>query len=114
MLYKDACNEKSNQKNLGTIKSSNLCAEIMEVSTPDETAACNLASLACLSSLQTLGLISTKLHQVTKVAIKNLDRVIDVNYHPTDKIEQIEPRTSSCRFGYSRFGGCVLQNASSV
>ena len=88
MLYKDACNEKSNQKNLGTIKSSNLCAEIMEVSTPDETAACNLASMALPKFVTDTGFDFDKLHQVTKVAIKNLDRVIDVNYHPTDKIEK--------------------------
>ncbi|WP_070965774.1 ribonucleoside-diphosphate reductase subunit alpha [Vibrio sonorensis] len=88
MLYKDACNEKSNQKNLGTIKSSNLCAEIMEVSTPTETAACNLASIALPSFVDDNGFNFEKLHQVTKVAIKNLDRVIDVNYHPTDKIEK--------------------------
>ncbi len=88
MLYKDACNEKSNQKNLGTIKSSNLCAEIMEVSTPDETAACNLASMALPKFVTDTGFDFDKLHQVTKVAIKNLDRVIDVNYHPTNKIEK--------------------------
>ena len=79
MLYKDACNEKSNQKNLGTIKSSNLCAEIMEVSTRDETAACNLASMALPKFVTGTGFDFDKLHQVTKVAIKNLDRVIDVN-----------------------------------
>ena len=88
MLYKDACNEKSNQKNLGTIKSSNLCAEIMEVSTPDETAACNLASVALPKFVTQDGFDFDALHRVTKIAIKNLDRVIDVNYHPTDKIEK--------------------------
>ncbi|MDA0149076.1 ribonucleoside-diphosphate reductase subunit alpha [Vibrio sp. LaRot3] len=88
MLYKDACNEKSNQKNLGTIKSSNLCAEIMEVSTPEETAACNLASVALPKFVTQDGFDFDELHRVTKVAIKNLDRVIDVNYHPTDKIEK--------------------------
>ncbi|WP_260260520.1 ribonucleoside-diphosphate reductase subunit alpha [Vibrio intestinalis] len=88
MLYKDACNEKSNQKNLGTIKSSNLCAEIMEVSTPEETAACNLASVALPKFVTQDGFDFDALHRVTKVAIKNLDRVIDVNYHPTDKIEK--------------------------
>lgn len=86
MLYKDACNLKSNQKNLGTIKSSNLCAEIMEVSTPDETAACNLGSVALPKCVSNGQFDFDKLHHVTKVAIKNLDRVIDVNYHPTDKI----------------------------
>ncbi|CCO45034.1 Ribonucleoside-diphosphate reductase large chain (Ribonucleotide reductase large subunit) [Vibrio nigripulchritudo SOn1] len=87
MLYKDSCNIKSNQKNLGTIKSSNLCAEIMEVSTPEETAACNLASLALPKCVIDGQFDFDKLHEITKIAIKNLDRVIDVNYHPTDKIE---------------------------
>ncbi|WP_087024653.1 ribonucleoside-diphosphate reductase subunit alpha [Thaumasiovibrio subtropicus] len=86
MLYKDACNEKSNQKNLGTIKSSNLCAEIMEVSTADETAACNLASIALPKFVENGTFNFEQLHHVTQIAIKNLDRVIDVNYHPTDKI----------------------------
>ncbi|OIQ25766.1 ribonucleoside-diphosphate reductase subunit alpha [uncultured Vibrio sp.] len=86
MLYKDACNQKSNQKNLGTIKSSNLCAEIMEVSTAEETAACNLASVALPKCVINGEFDFSLLHRVTKVAIKNLDRVIDVNYHPTDKI----------------------------
>jgi len=86
MLYKDSCNHKSNQKNLGTIKSSNLCAEIMEVSTPTETAACNLASIALPKCVTNGSFDHQQLHQITKIAIKNLDRVIDNNYYPTDKI----------------------------
>lgn len=87
MLYKDACNTKSNQQNIGTIKSSNLCAEIMEVSSGKETAACNLASIALPKFVRRGAFNFEELHRVTKIAIKNLDRVIEVNYHPTDKIE---------------------------
>jgi len=84
VLYKDAANRKSNQKNVGTIKSSNLCTEIMEVSTPDETAVCNLASIALPkfvknSKLDVQGLIDAA-HEVTL----NLNHVIDRNYYPTE------------------------------
>ena len=75
MLYKDACNEKSNQKNLGTIKSSNLCCEIVEYSSPEETAVCNLGSLALPTYLKTsddevIEFDFEKLHSVTKVLAK--------------------------------------------
>jgi ribonucleoside-diphosphate reductase alpha subunit len=84
MCYKDACNEKSNQKNIGTIKSSNLCTEIIEVSGPDETAVCNLASI-CLPTFVKDGEFDySKLHQVTMVITRNLNRVIDRNYYPTE------------------------------
>ncbi len=88
MLYKDACNRKSNQQNLGVIKSSNLCAEILEVSTAKETAACNLASIALPKFVKDGQFDFDKLHQVTQIAIKNLDRVIDVNFCPTEKISE--------------------------
>jgi len=88
MSYKDAANAKSNQKNIGTIKSSNLCQEIMEVSTPDETAVCNLASLslpAFVSKVEgTLSFDYSKLHDITRVVTRNLNRVIDRNYYPTE------------------------------
>ena len=92
MCYKDATNEKSNQKNIGTIKSSNLCTEIMEVSTADETAVCNLASI-CLptfvkkpASTGTHPLVFDfdELQYVTRVITRNLNRVIDRNYYPTE------------------------------
>jgi ribonucleoside-diphosphate reductase alpha subunit len=84
MCYKDACNEKSNQKNIGTIKSSNLCVEIVEVSTPDETAVCNLASL-CLPTFMKDGAFDFgRLHEVAQVVTRNLNRVIDRNYYPTE------------------------------
>lgn len=97
ILYKDACNRKSNQKNLGTIKSSNLCTEIIEYSDKDETAVCNLASLALSSYVVTTDhndegnktysyhFDYEKLHDVTKVVTENLNRVIDLNFYPTEK-----------------------------
>ncbi|KAJ7743859.1 ribonucleotide reductase alpha subunit [Mycena metata] len=82
MLYKDAANSKSNQKNLGTIKSSNLCTEIIEYSAPDETAVCNLASIALPSFVSNGTYDFQRLHDITKVVAFNLNRIIDVNYYP--------------------------------
>lgn len=88
ILYKDAANAKSNQQNLGTIKSSNLCTEIIEYSSPDESAVCNLASLS-LPAFVRGGATSQKsfdfarLRSVVAMAVKNLNRVIDINYYPT-------------------------------
>jgi len=86
MLYKDACNKKSNQKNLGTIKSSNLCTEIIEYSDDKETAVCNLASLGLPKYVKEDKTFDyDKLYQVTKIIIRNLNKVIDINFYPTDK-----------------------------
>jgi ribonucleoside-diphosphate reductase subunit M1 len=87
MLYKDAANRKSNQKNLGTIKSSNLCTEIIEYSAPDEVAVCNLASIALPSfvDVQREEYDFQKLHDVTKVVTRNLNKIIDVNYYPIEE-----------------------------
>jgi ribonucleotide reductase alpha subunit len=95
LLYKDAVNRKSNQKNLGTIKSSNLCTEITQFSDDKETAVCNLASIGLPSfvkdSFNTVTGVQVKvfdyekLHQVTKVITNNLNRVIDINFYPTEK-----------------------------
>lgn len=83
MLFKDAANKKSNQKNLGTIKSSNLCTEIMEYTSPDEVAVCNLASIALPMYITEDGLFDhQKLYDITYVITKNLNKVIDVNYYP--------------------------------
>ncbi|KAJ7780725.1 ribonucleotide reductase alpha subunit [Mycena maculata] len=82
MCYKDAANSKSNQKNLGTIKSSNLCTEIMEYSSPDETAVCNLASISLPSFISNGQYNFQHLHDITKVVAKNLNRIIDINYYP--------------------------------
>ena len=91
MLYKDACNQKSNQQNLGIIKSSNLCCEIVEYSAPDETAVCNLASIALPAFVEvsedgtTQKFNFKKLHEISKVVTKNLNRVIDRNYYPVEE-----------------------------
>jgi len=94
MCYKDAANNKSNQKNLGTIKSSNLCTEIMEFTSPDEVAVCNLASIALPKFVdvkqQTFDF--EKLVEITKVATRNLNKVIDVNFYPV-----AEAKTSNLR-----------------
>ena len=93
ICYKDAANKKSNQKNLGIIKSSNLCTEIMEYSSPNESAVCNLASigLSKFVELTSDGLEYfnyDKLHEVVKVITKNLDKVIDINYYPIPETER--------------------------
>jgi len=87
ILYKDAANKKSNQQNLGTIKSSNLCCEILEYSDANETAVCNLASIALPTfvNTKTKTFDYDKLHEVTKVVTNNLNRVIDINFYPTEK-----------------------------
>ena len=86
MLYKDACNAKSNQKNLGVIKSSNLCTEILEYTDKDETSVCNLASIALPKYVdkETKTFDFAKLHEVTKTVTKNLNRVIDRNFYPVE------------------------------
>jgi ribonucleoside-diphosphate reductase alpha subunit len=104
MLYKDACNSKSNQKNLGTIKSSNLCTEIVEYTDKDETAVCNLASL-CLPAFITetawaneiesgvsIDIDCVKLAEVTRVITRNLNRVIDNNFYPTESARKSNMR----------------------
>ena len=84
MCYKDSVNAKSNQANIGVIKSSNLCTEVVQVSKPDETAVCNLASI-CLPTFVKDGEFDfTKLSEVTRVITRNLNRVIDKNYYPTE------------------------------
>jgi ribonucleoside-diphosphate reductase alpha chain len=82
MLYKDAANRKSNQKNLGTIKSSNLCTEIMEYTSADEVAVCNLASIALPKFVENGVFNHEQLYDITRVVTRNLNKVIDVNYYP--------------------------------
>ena len=86
MLYKDACNEKSNHKHIGTIKSSNLCTEILEYTDKDETAVCNLASIALPKyvDVDKNEFNHEELHRVTKMVTRNLNRVIDKNFYPTE------------------------------
>ena len=92
MLYKDSCNSKSNQKNLGVIKSSNLCTEIIEYTNPGETAVCNLASIALPKYVKSDGYDYEALHKVTKIVTKNLNKVIDRTFYPVDTA-----RTSNMR-----------------
>jgi ribonucleoside-diphosphate reductase alpha chain len=93
ILYKDAANKKSNQKNLGTIKSSNLCTEIMEFTSPEEVAVCNLASIALPKFVkyndqgQAESFDFEKLQEITKVIARNLNKIIDVNYYPVPEAE---------------------------
>ena len=90
ILYKDSANSKSNQQNLGIIKSSNLCTEIIEYSDSTETAVCNLASigLPTFVNVNTKTFDYEKLHDVTKVITSNLNKIIDVNFYPTDKTKR--------------------------
>ena len=87
LLYKDSCNSKSNQKNVGVIQSSNLCTEIVQYSDPGETAVCNLASIALPSFVMCGGQFFNfqKLHDAVRLVTYNLNRIIDINFYPTDK-----------------------------
>jgi ribonucleoside-diphosphate reductase subunit M1 len=89
MLYKDSCNRKSNQQNLGTIKCSNLCTEVVEYSSPDEVAVCNLASIALPRFVTAERQYDfKKLYEVTKVVTRNLNKIIDVNYYPVPEAQK--------------------------
>ncbi|HMB62422.1 MAG TPA: ribonucleoside-diphosphate reductase subunit alpha [Eudoraea sp.] len=92
MLYKDAANRKSNQKNLGTIRSSNLCTEILEYTSPDEIAVCNLASIALPMFIKNGEFDHKELFKVTKRVTKNLNRVIDRNYYPVKEAKNSNMR----------------------
>ncbi len=87
MVYKDACNRKSNQQNLGTIKSSNLCTEIVEYTSPDEVAVCNLASICLPKYLLNGEFDHHGLFEITRVITKNLNRIIDICYYPVKEAE---------------------------
>lgn len=101
MLYKDACNKKSNQRNLGTIKSSNLCTEIVEFTSSDEIAVCNLASIALnkFVDVEERKFDFAKLMQVTKVVTKNLNRIIDDQYYPVPEARQSNLRNRPIGIG---------------
>lgn len=92
MLYKDACNKKSNQKNLGTIKSSNLCTEIIEYTSPEEVAVCNLASIALPHFIIDGQFDHQKLFEVTYVITKNLNKIIDRNFYPVEEARRSNMR----------------------
>jgi ribonucleoside-diphosphate reductase alpha chain len=90
ILYKDAANRKSNQQNLGTIRCSNLCTEIIEYTSPDEVAVCNLASIALPRFVTNVGTANAafdfaKLHDITYIVTRNLNRVIDNNFYPVEE-----------------------------
>ena len=111
ILYKDACNAKSNQKNLGTIKSSNLCTEVVEYSSPDETAVCNLASIGLPMFVDPVNKTFDfdLLHKVAAIATKNLNRVIDVNYYPTEKTRRSNMRHRPIGIGVQGLADTFIQ-----
>ena len=88
MVYKDACNRKSNQKNLGTIRSSNLCTEIVQYTASDEVAVCNLASIALPKFIENGKFNHHKLYEVTEVIVKNLNKVIEVTSYPVPEAKK--------------------------
>ena len=93
MLFKDAANSKSNQQNLGTIRSSNLCTEIIEYTSPDEVAVCNLASISLTNFVTEQGEFDfQRLYLTTKVITRNLNKVIDVNYYPVKEARKSNMR----------------------
>jgi ribonucleoside-diphosphate reductase alpha chain len=110
MLYKDAANKKSNQKNLGTIKSSNLCTEIMEYTAPDEVAVCNLASIALPKFVTEDGKFDHhKLYEITYVATKNLNKVIDINYYPVEEAKRSNMRHRPIGLGIQGLADAFIQ-----
>lgn len=110
MLFKDAANKKSNQKNLGTIKSSNLCTEIMEYTSPDEVAVCNLASIALPMYITEDGMFDhQKLYDITYVITKNLNKVIDINYYPVPEAEKSNLRHRPIGIGVQGLADTFIQ-----
>lgn len=109
LLYKDACNRKSNQQNLGTIKSSNLCTEILEYTSKDEVAVCNLASISLskFASYETKTFDYEMLHKVTKRVTKNLNRVIDLNFYPVVEAKNSNMRNRPIGIGVQGFADAL-------
>ena len=108
LLYKDAVNMKSNQQNLGTLKSSNLCSEIVQYSDDKETAVCNLASIGLPTFVENGVFNYDKLHEVVKVIVKNLNNVIDVNFYPTDKTKLSNMRHRPVGIGVQGLSDCFV------
>jgi ribonucleoside-diphosphate reductase alpha subunit len=110
MLYKDQANRKSNQQNLGTIHCSNLCTEIIEYTSPDEVAVCNLASIALSAFAKTDGdtYDFQGLYNVTKVATRNLNKVIDRNYYPVKEARQSNMRNRPIGLGVQGLADAFL------
>merc|ERR1719311_723935 len=109
MLYKDACNEKSNQKNLGTIKSSNLCTEIVEYTSKDEVAVCNLASLSLPAFVKDGKFDHEHLKEVAKVVTRNLNKVIDRNLYPLEEARNSNMRHRPIGIGVQGFADAALK-----
>ncbi|PMD97182.1 ribonucleoside-diphosphate reductase subunit alpha [Siphonobacter sp. BAB-5405] len=114
MLFKDHANRKSNQKNLGTIKSSNLCTEIIEYTAADEVAVCNLASLALPKFVEKgedgfLRFNHEKLYEITKVATRNLNKIIDINYYPVPEAERSNKRHRPIGLGVQGLADTFVQ-----
>ncbi|KAK6007929.1 hypothetical protein QM012_004743 [Aureobasidium pullulans] len=110
MLYKDACNRKSNQKNLGVIRSSNLCTEIIEYTAPDEVAVCNLASLALPTfvDMNEEKFDFKKLHEVVQVVTKNLNKIIEINHYPVPEARKSNLRHRPIGLGVSGLADAFL------
>ncbi|CAG8740702.1 15821_t:CDS:2, partial [Acaulospora morrowiae] len=110
MLYKDSCNRKSNQQNLGTIQCSNLCTEIIEYSSPDEVAVCNLASIALpmFVDIKEYTFDFERLHEVTKVITRNLNKIIDINYYPVEEARRSNLRHRPIGIGVQGMADCFL------
>jgi ribonucleoside-diphosphate reductase alpha chain len=109
MLYKDHANKKSNQQNLGTIRSSNLCTEILEYTAPDEVAVCNLASLALSRYVIDGKFDHQRLYEVTKVATRNLNKVIDINYYPVPEARKSNMRHRPIGLGVQGLADAFIQ-----
>lgn len=109
MLYKDSCNRKSNQQNVGTIQCSNLCTEIIEYSAPDEIAVCNLASIALnMFVMQDKQFDFKKLKDVTKVVTKNLNKIIDINFYPLPEAKKSNLRHRPIGIGVQGFADALI------
>ncbi|MBQ4818831.1 ribonucleoside-diphosphate reductase subunit alpha [Aquimarina sp. MMG016] len=109
MLYKDAANRKSNQQNLGTIRSSNLCTEILEYTSPDEVAVCNLASIALPMFVKNGEFDHKELFRITKRVTKNLNKVIDRNYYPVKEAENSNMRHRPIGLGVQGLADAFIQ-----
>jgi ribonucleoside-diphosphate reductase alpha subunit len=108
MLYKDACNRKSNQQNLGTIRCSNLCCEIIQYVSPAEIAVCNLASIALQMFVKNRVFDYDLLYQVTRTVCRNLNRVIDVNHYELPECETSNLENRPMAIGVQAFADCLL------
>ena len=109
ILYKDHANRKSNQKHLGTIQSSNLCTEIIEYTSPDEVAVCNLASISLPKFVENKVFDLEKLYEVTYTITENLDRVIDVNYYPVEEARRSNLRHRPIGIGVQGLADALIQ-----